>query len=220
MECGSSGGPGCDVTAESEDQLPAEPPNDGGDHTTPSDQTEAVDPCEDDGVRAWCTSGPRVDEDEEVDLQAIAHQARASLSLDDPVIAMSPDVDTPVLVHVPVWMWIDPDHWQEQSATASVPGGSVTVTADPTSVVWQMDEGTAVECEGPGTPYEPTTHAPDAVSPDCGHTFSTTGTVQVSAQISWETQWTSSSGEGGSLPSLTTETSTSVWVIESSGVVT
>ena len=159
------------------------------------------------------------EEDEGVGLQ-IAHQARASLSLDDPVIAMSPDVDTPVLVHVPVWMWIDSDHWQERSATASVPGGSVTVTATPTSVAWHMGEGTLVECEGPGTPYDPITHAPDAVSPDCGQTFSTIGTVQVSAQISWETQWTSSSGEGGSLPSLTTETSTSVRVIESSGVVT
>jgi len=222
-ECGTDGGPGCDVTAESEDQIPAEPPSDGGDHTPPQEQTEAVDPCDDDGVRAWCTSGPRVDaeeEDEGVDLQAIAHQARASLSLDDPAISMSPNTDTPVLVHVPVWTWIDPDHWQEQSATASVPGGSVTVTATPTSVTWQMGDGMAVDCDGAGTPYDSAMHAPEESSPDCGHTYSTTGTVDVRAQISWETEWTSSGGEGGSLPSLMTETSTSVRMIESSGVVT
>src|SRR5699024_158526 len=205
-ECGTDGGPGCDVTAESEDQIPAEPPSDGGDHTPPQEQTEAVDPCDDDGVRAWCTSGPRVDaeeEDEGVDLQAIAHQARASLSLDDPAISMSPNTDTPVLVHVPVWTWIDPDHWQEQSATASVPAGSVAVAGD-----------------GDGTPSGSSMQAPEGSSPHRGHTYSATGTVDVGAQISWETEWTSSGGEGGSLPSLMTETSTSVRVIESSGVVT
>src|SRR5699024_12782349 len=124
------------------------------------------------------------------------------------------------LVQVPVGTGIHPSHWQERSATASAPGGSWTVTATPTTGTWQMGDGMGVGCDGPGTPYDSAMHAPEESSPDCGHTYSTTGTVDVRAQISWETEWTSSGGEGGSLPSLMTETSTSVRVIESSGVVT
>ncbi|MBE2997185.1 hypothetical protein IDM40_00500 [Nocardiopsis sp. HNM0947] len=133
---------------------------------------------------------------------------------------MSPSPDGPVLVHVPVWMWIDGDQWAQQSASASVPGGEVSVTAAPSSVSWQMGDGTTVDCEGPGTPFDASTHDPEESSPDCGHTYTSTGQVQVSAQVRWETSWESDDGEGGSLRSLTTETSQQVEVIESSGVVT
>ncbi|WP_235997173.1 hypothetical protein [Nocardiopsis coralli] len=169
-----------------------------------------------------CTAyvGGDEDEDDGVDLVEVAHEARASLELEEPELAMSPSPDGPVLVHVPVWMWIDGDQWAQQSASASVPGGEVSVTAAPSSVSWQMGDGTTVDCEGPGTPFDASTHDPEESSPDCGHTYTSTGQVQVSAQVRWETSWESDDGEGGSLRSLTTETSQQVEVIESSGVVT
>ena len=226
VECGSGGGAGCDVEAESTEELPDEAPDPGGDSGGDEPCTAAADeppPCEGDASLMQCTAYVGGDEDEEeegVDLVEVAHQARASLELDEPRVSMSPSADGPVLVHVPVWMWIDQDQWSPQSASASVPGGEVTVTAAPSSVSWQMGDGTTVDCEGPGTPFDAFTHDPEESSPDCGHTYTSTGQVEVSAQITWETSWESDDGEGGSLPSLTTETSQQVEVIESSGVVT
>jgi len=225
-ECGSDGGPGCDVEAESTEELPGEAPDPGGDSGGDESGSSAADeppPCEGDASLMQCTAyvgGGEEEDDEGVDLVEVAHQARASLELDEPELSMSPSADGPVLVHVPVWMWIDEDQWAEQSASASVPGGEDTVTAAPSSVSWQMGDGTTVDCEGPGTPFEASTHDPEESSPDCGHTYTSTGQVEMSAQVTWETSWESDDGESGSLPSLTTETSQQVEVIESSGVVT
>ena len=133
---------------------------------------------------------------------------------------MSPSASAPILVRVPVWMWVPSSEWQAQSATASVPGGSVTVTATPTSVSWAMGDGTTVECDGAGTAYSPRVHDPAGESPDCGHTYTATGEREVTASLSWSVSWSSSDGEGGDLPPLTTTSSEEVRVIESSGVVT
>ena len=224
-ECGSDGGPGCDVEAESTEELPGEAPDPGGDSGDGEGEASSSDeppPCEGDASSMRCTAyvGSDEGEDDGVDLVEVAHQARASLELDEPELSMSPSADGPVLVHVPVWMWIDEDQWAEQSASASVPGGEVSVSAVPSSVSWQMGEGATVDCDGPGTPFDTSTHDPEASSPDCGHTYTSTGQVEVSAKVRWETSWESDDGEGGSLPSLTTETSQQVEVIESSGVVT
>ncbi|WP_460772945.1 hypothetical protein [Nocardiopsis nanhaiensis] len=158
--------------------------------------------------------------EDEVDHEAVAHAAYAEFSLSAPDISMSPSSQAPILVQVPVWLWLDSEAWGPESATAEVPGGAVTVTATPTSVSWEMGDGTTQECDGPGTVYNPHTHDADAASPDCGHTYTSTGEHDVVAQISWEVEWTSTDEDGGTLPALSTESSTQVRVIESSGVVT
>lgn len=228
VECGSAGGPGCDVSAESGVENPGgsesggEPAPEG----TPegAESTSAEPACEVDGPIAQCsasTGGSDEEAEEEVDLEALAYAARAAFQLSSPEISMSPSADAPVLVRVPVWMWISSDAWQEETATASVPGGSVTVTATPASVSWSMGDGTSVECESPGTAYDPQAHAPEEESPDCGHIYtSTSNDSEVTASLSWQVEWSSSDGEGGTFPALTTETSTTVRVVESSGVVT
>jgi hypothetical protein len=228
VECGSAGGPGCDVSAESGEGNPGgsesggEPAPEGGPDGTASTSSEPA--CEVDGLSARCsaTVGGGADEaEEEVDFEALAYAARAAFQLSSPEISMSPSADAPVLVRVPVWMWISSDAWHEETATASVPGGSVTVTATPASLSWSMGDGTTVECEGPGTPYDPEVHDPAESSPDCGHTFTSTSSgYEVTASLSWQVEWSSSDGEGGTFPALTTETSTTVRVVESSGVVT
>jgi hypothetical protein len=193
--------------------------------------TAAGEPaCEgEDGELVGCLALPQVEggEDgeapvEEVDFEALAYQAYASFSLGSLRISMSPSAETPVLVQVPVWMWVDADDWQPETATASVPGGSVTVTATPSSVSWDMGDGQSVDCKGPGTAYDASEHDPAAASPDCGHTYTSTngGSVDVTASMSWAVEWETSTGEGGALPDLTTETSTTVQVVESSSLVT
>ncbi|MBB5493418.1 MULTISPECIES: hypothetical protein [Nocardiopsis] len=172
---------------------------------------------------AWCSAtvggGPVGGEAvPQVDYEALAYEARASLSLGTPGISMSPSADAPILVRVPVWLWVD--DWDAQSATASVPGGSVTVTATPSALSWDMGDGTTVECEGPGTAYTSRVHDPAEESPDCGHTYTSRGDREVAASMAWSIEWSSTSGEGGSLPDLVTTSSVSVRVVESSGVVT
>ncbi|WP_236572289.1 hypothetical protein [Nocardiopsis sp. FR4] len=125
-----------------------------------------------------------------------------------------------MLVRVPVWLWISSDDWQAETATASVPGGSVTVSATPASLSWSMGDGTTVECDGPGTAYDPQAHDPAQESPDCGHTYTSSGGYDLTARVSWAVEWSSSDGGGGTMPALVTQTSTSVRVVESSGVVT
>ncbi|MFL1427523.1 MULTISPECIES: hypothetical protein [unclassified Nocardiopsis] len=154
----------------------------------------------------------------QIDYEALAYEARASLSLGAPGISMSPGAEAPILVQVPVWLWVG--DWEARSATASVPGGSVTVTATPSSLSWDMGDGTTVECDGPGTAYTPRLHDPADASPDCGHTYTSRGSREVVANMAWSITWSSTSGEGGSLPDLVTTSSVPVRVVESSGVVT
>lgn len=231
-ECGTTGGPGCDVTASSGSEgttspgRPArpdiEPEQDSASGSTGSIEAD----CETETHTASCSAtvpgggGGGEEPVEEVDVEAIAHEARASLSLPSPQVSMSPSAGAPILVRVPVWMWVPTEAWQAQTATASVPGGSVTVIATPTSVDWVMGDGGTVSCESAGTAYDARLHDPETESPDCGHTYTSTGDREVTARLSWAVAWSSTEGEGGDLSALTTSSTEQVRVIESAGVVT
>ncbi|MDT0307274.1 hypothetical protein RM780_09895 [Streptomyces sp. DSM 44917] len=147
----------------------------------------------------------------------LAEQAREQLRLPAPEIAASPAGDQ--LVRVPTWLWLEPGSWEEISATASVPGVSVTAVATPRSVTWSMGDGSEVVCSSPGTPYE-AGGAPGRSSPDCGHTYTDSSAGQpgdsypVSAEVTWTVTW-SGAGESGEFPGLTTSSSTSFRVLES-----
>ncbi len=82
----------------------------------------------------------------------IARLARSQLRLPTPTIAANPGGDQ--LVNLPTWMWLT-SGWESMSATASVPGVSVTAVATPTSVTWSMGDGVTVTCTGAGTPFRP-----------------------------------------------------------------
>ncbi|WP_460774110.1 hypothetical protein [Nocardiopsis nanhaiensis] len=152
---------------ESEQTNPATPntPGTGGNNGTGggSGTAPVQAECEDGMFTSLCSAtvtagsaSPGGDADEGgVDLTTLAHNARASFQLPSPDISMSPGPDTPVLVQVPVRLWIDADQWQEQQATATVPGGSVTGTATPTTARWSMGDSATITCQRPGTAYDP-----------------------------------------------------------------
>ena len=211
--CSDSSQPGCEVVVESEQTIPGAPNTpgaggngNGGATATATAPVEAE--CEDGMFTALCSAtvsagsaSPGGDADEGgVDLTTLAHSARASFDLPSPDISMSPSASAPVLVQVPVWLWIEADQWQEQEATATVPGGSVTVTATPATAQWSMGDGSTVTCQGPGTAYDAARHDPASASPDCGHTYTSTGNDrEVSVSITWSVSWSGSDGEGGGL---------------------
>lgn len=146
----------------------------------------------------------------------LAQLARKQLRLPAPTIAANPAGDQ--LVNLPTWMWLR-DGFRPVSATASVPGVSVTATAAPTSVVWSMGDGSTVTCIGAGTPYTAGTD-PKASSPDCGHVYRRSSASQagqafpVTATVHWTVTW-SGAGQGGTFPNMTTTGTADFRVAES-----
>jgi hypothetical protein len=148
----------------------------------------------------------------------LAARAASKLRMPNPAIQSSPGNGTPAVTQLPTWAWIPAAQWAPLSATATVPGESVTATATPASVTWSWGDGAASVCHGPGTPFLTGTSNPADPSPDCGHTYQSTSGQQpglafpVTATITWTITW-NGGGQAGVLPALTT-TSTARWTVE------
>lgn len=157
-----------------------------------------------------------------VDPAVLARQASADLALPSPDIRANPDPRHDLLVQIPIWLWVDPSTWGARSATASVPGVSVTATARPTQVRWDMGDGTTVTCTGAGTPWRADTD-PSAASPDCGHVYrrssaaSSGAAFTIRATVTWTVSWVGG-GTDGTLPPLTTTATLTVRVAESQAI--
>jgi hypothetical protein len=152
----------------------------------------------------------------------LAEQAVSRLALPSLPVGISPTGGQ--MVRVPTWLWIDPTQWTPRTATASVPGMTVTATATPSRVVWSMGDGASVTCAGPGTPWRPGDDSA-ASSPTCGHTYVTSsaaapgGNYSLTATVTWVVTWTTSGGQGGTAVPLITVTASPVRVSEVSALV-
>jgi hypothetical protein len=137
----------------------------------------------------------------------LARQAFASFEAATPVPEFSP---TTSVVGVQTWLWLH-SGWASKSATASVPGLSATVTAQPTRVVWSMGDGGRTVCDGPGKAWDP--NQPDA-STDCSYTYPVAGHFTVTVTVYFETSWSASDGTAGQLAAITGRTNVPVTVDE------
>jgi hypothetical protein len=151
----------------------------------------------------------------------LARQARNSLRLPTVAIDMNPPGDQ--LVNLQVWLALDPASWKAQSATASVPGVSVTATARPVQVTWSMGDGSTRTCDGPGTAWTSGTN-PAQASPDCGYVYRRSsagapgGTYTVTVTVTWQVTW-AGAGQTGTVPGLETTGQMQTRVQESQAVV-
>lgn len=149
--------------------------------------------------------------------EEMARRAENQLALPVPKIMLSPAGQQ--LVNLPTWLAIDRSSYTARSATAAVPGVSVTATARPMSVVWSTGDGAAVSCRGPGSAFR-AGDDPASASPTCGHTYRVSSASQpgavftVRATVHWSVSW-SGAGQGGTFPGLTTTASARVPVAES-----
>jgi hypothetical protein len=154
--------------------------------------------------------------------QLLAEEAVKALRLPSPVIHTNPSTAGPVLVAVPVWLWLDPTSWGPRTATASVPGMSVTATATPTQVLWSPGDGTSVRCPGPGTAWSSGVD-PAAASPSCGHLYTQSSagapeaTFTMAATTTWRITW-AGGGHTGAAADLRTTAQVPVAVAESQAV--
>ncbi len=141
----------------------------------------------------------------------LAQRAVDLMRLAGPDIGMAPGAGKTGLVGLPVWLWtaVSASTWGPTSATASVPGVSVTARAEATRIVWDMGDGHSVTCTGPGTPY--TTSQGDSRSPTCGHVYAASSAAQpnhaytVTATTTWSVTWTGG-GQSGALTVTRTST--------------
>lgn len=168
----------------------------------------------------WLPDAPTPDGGTQVSPAALAEAAYTQLRLPTPAIRSNPA--GPHLVNLPTWLWVDESTWGSRSATASVPGVSVTATATPTRVVWSMGDGTSFSCAGPGTPF-PAGGDPAAGSPDCGHVYRSSSAAEpdqvfvVGATVYWTVRW-SGAGQRGTFGELSTSDSTRLRVVEVAGL--
>lgn len=146
-----------------------------------------------------------------IDPEVLAEEAAARLSVAAPSVETSPKTGVNQIVQLPTWMWVT--NWEPDSATASVPGVSATVTATPTTVTWDMGNGDQEVCSGPGTPFD-FARSEESQSTDCSYTYrhsSTSqpgGVYQVSATMSYDVSWSAEGAPGGGALPTVSETST------------
>jgi hypothetical protein len=142
-------------------------------------------------------------------------QAENSLNLPSPTINFNPPANA--VVNLPIWLWIDAGLWHAYSVSATVGAVTATAIATPVSVTWNLGDGNALSCSGPGTIYR-TDLPSSAQQTSCSYTYGTTsrgqptpdgnpddGAFRVTATVAWQVAWTAQGAPGGgALPPLTT----------------
>ncbi|MDR7278867.1 hypothetical protein [Catenuloplanes atrovinosus] len=137
---------------------------------------------------------------------------------------------------LPVWMRIRQDTaWPDApiSRTESVAGLTVTVTATPVRAEWDMGDGVGtVVCTGRGEAWS--TDKGTGRSPSCGYPMAGSSLpgyqrasntnpggapYQVRVRTSWDLAWTTTTSGSGVLPGVTTEYSTTAYVVNELQVV-
>jgi hypothetical protein len=163
-------------------------------------------------------SGPRLD--------AIARRVADQVPLVFPRPATSPAIDGEQITGLPTWLWIDPGGYRSFDAEATLAGLTVTVTATPLRVSWNLGDGSdPVVCDGPGTPYDLAVDD-DAQHTDCSHVYRYVsagepgGLYHASATTTWSLAWEASTGETGTLPDVSRTTTFDLDVTERQAVVT
>jgi hypothetical protein len=155
-----------------------------------------------------------------VDPVELASDALQRTPLPEPQITMAPSPGIPQLVNLATYLWLPPEQWQPETASATAGGVTSTVTATPMRVVWDMGQGDTVVCNGPGLPYRP--DLPDERQPsDCHFTYRASSAGQpgqaftVTATVEWETTWAVAGAPGGgSLGTVSRSSSIDVRVAE------
>jgi len=151
-----------------------------------------------------------------VDPSVLAQRAldRMSLETADAQIAPRPTFHT--YVHLDNWMWVPAGQWRNLSLTVSAGPTSVTATAEPLRVDWDMGAET-VTCPDAGRAWAK--GMTDAAKTTCSYAYEsiedpTGDTHEVSAQIVYSVTWTCSgaclspSGDLGDVSAPSGETTT------------
>ncbi|MEU6001257.1 hypothetical protein ABZ837_25950 [Streptomyces sp. NPDC047197] len=161
----------------------------------------------------WVDKGQTPDEPLAVSPEVLAEYAYDELPVPGTEIKMAPRGRS--TVNLPTWVWLDKARFKKITVTASLPGTglSATTTAEPEAL--HIDPGTQDATRFPasgacairkgGGIGEPYVRGKAERVPPCGVTYLRSTAADeayaVRATLSWKIHWTSTTGEGGSLPS-------------------
>lgn len=112
-------------------------------------------------------------------------------------------------------LWVEPTTWAPVSATATVPGVSVTVAATPIHITWSMGDGGKVECNGPGVPYNPDKSEEDQDT-SCSYVYRHSSAGQpgevfrLTTTVQWALSWSVTGAAGGGTLGVVSRTSPAV----------
>ena len=143
------------------------------------------------------------------DVARVAYQ-KATALVGKPDVAFSPPIDK-MIVNFETWLGVTPR--QPVTATATIPGLSATVTAEPTNIEWATGsrvagDSTNISCQ----PWGSTTSAAGgcAWTPAYPSVAKVTGTTDLhyhgSVTIVWKVSWQATNGATGTLADLRTTT--------------
>ncbi len=177
-----------------------------------TESSEAEEPeCETEGTTVICfTTGSEI----LISPAQVAAQAIEQLPLPLPQIGLAPAPDTTALVGLPVWLWVQGQTWSEVSRTATAGSISVTATATPDRVEWDMGDGSTVTCYNAGRPYT------SGSSSSCTHTYeraSGSGPYPITATVYWDISWSGGGASGGQ--TLTRSSESALAVGESQAII-
>lgn len=151
-----------------------------------------------------------------VDPRRLAVMARSRLPLPLPEARTNPAGEQ--TVNLETWLWVE--NWGEQSRSASAGGVTATVVARPVEQRWSFGvPGETTVCRGPGRPYDFALQ-PWQQSTTCGYTFRHSSAAepdlvfQVTASVVWHLTWSSTTGAGGDLGTVTRTTTIPMAVAE------
>lgn len=164
---------------------------------------------------------------------ALVVEAERILVLPEPEVVTSPPRGAVLPVGLPVWFWAT--NGQALSETASVPGVSVTVDATVVSMSLEVEEpdgrvrsgggsgegrsrSVTVACDGVGEVYDPARKDPWAAS-GCSRVFDWPGEVTVTASVTWNLAWSSTTGAAGTLDPVTRTSTFTLDLVELQAVV-
>ena len=151
-----------------------------------------------------------------VDPAVLAQQAVGRMRLQRAHARIAPGPEFHTYVHIDNWMWVPPGQWRDLRLTVSAGATSVTVTAGPTRVEWDMGSDTK-RCYAAGRAWR--MGMTDAAKTTCSFAYETLenpkgDTHNVSAQIVYSVTWTCSgaclspSGDLGEIAAPSGETTT------------
>ncbi len=124
----------------------------------------------------------------------------------NPITAPPGTSDAPLVTRFPTLLWVDEAAWVPVTATASIPGLTVTATGTPTEAVWSGGDELPDVCEA-GAPWDPGVEWEDQEF-GCSMVFWHSSTVQdyeLSVEVRWEKTWECSAfcGAGVADPDFT-----------------
>lgn len=146
--------------------------------------------------------------------EELAQRAIAAVGLDGVEFRLAPPSTGAGLVGLPVWLGVADDpgstYWGPITSEPQCDGDlCVEITAEVTSVEWNMGDGTVFTCDrDQHTVWQRGTHDFLAPGNNCHHNYQqasrnqTDGRYQISTTSNWSVEWTTTSGggESGQLP--------------------